>query len=256
MGSLREHLQLASGGVISLVGAGGKTTLMFRIARELAEAGESVLTTTTTKIYVPSPEQSPQVILSPSTEEVLEQTRALLPSRLHVTGACGHLGGGEKLAGFPPEVVDEIWRSGLFRWIAVEADGAAARSLKAPAPHEPVIPTSSGWIVAVVGLDVVGMPLDERWVFRPQFYSRITGLPRGRPVTGDSIATALLHEDGIMRGSPSTARRYVYLNKADDPQRLESGRHLAAVLSAKAKGALHGVLIGAARGAAPVLESV
>jgi probable selenium-dependent hydroxylase accessory protein YqeC len=256
MGTLREYLRLTGGGVISLVGAGGKTTLMFRIAGELAEAGETVLTTTTTKIYVPSPEQSPQVIVSPAAKEVLEQARAVLSGRLHVTAASGHVGGGEKLAGFPPEVLDEIWRSGLFRWIAVEADGAAGRSLKVPAPHEPVIPTSSGWIVAVVGLDVVGMPLDERWVFRSPFYSRITGLPPGRPVTADSIAAALLHEDGIMRGSPSTARRYVYLNKADDPRRLESGRYLAAALSTKAKGALHGVLIGAANSAAPVLEQI
>jgi len=256
MGPLREHLQLTGGGVISLVGAGGKTTLMFAIAKELAEAGESVLTTTTTKIYVPSPVQSPRVIVSPGSEGVLEQARALLPSGLQMTAACGHVGGGEKLAGFPPEVVDEIWRSALFRWIAVEADGAAGRSLKAPAPHEPVIPTSSGWIIAVVGLDVVGMPLDERWVFRPQFYARITGLPRGRPVTADSITAALLHEDGIMRGSPAAARRYVYLNKADDSQRLESGRRLAAALSATAKGKLRGVLIGAARSAVPVVESV
>ena len=239
-----------------MVGAGGKTTLMFRIARELAEAGESVLTTTTTKILSPTPEQSPQLILAASAPELLERARPLLIEQRHLTAASGYSDDGGKLTGFVPETVEVVWRSGLFQWIAVEADGAAGRSLKAPAPHEPVIPTSSGWIVAVVGLDVVGMPLDEQWVFRTHVYSRITGLPRGRPVTGDSIAAALLHQDGIMRGSPSSARRYVYLNKADDPQRVKSGRRLAAALSARAKGNLQGVLIGAARSAVPVLESV
>jgi probable selenium-dependent hydroxylase accessory protein YqeC len=39
---------LKKGGVISIVGAGGKTALMFRLARELSKDGGRVLTTTTT----------------------------------------------------------------------------------------------------------------------------------------------------------------------------------------------------------------
>ena len=58
MTSLRQALLLGEGGVISLVGAGGKTSLMFRLAHELSLTGDSVLTTTTTKIYVPEPVQS------------------------------------------------------------------------------------------------------------------------------------------------------------------------------------------------------
>ncbi len=38
---------------ISVVGAGGKTTLIYRLAEELKEKGFRVLITTTTKMYVP-----------------------------------------------------------------------------------------------------------------------------------------------------------------------------------------------------------
>ena len=38
---------------ISVVGAGGKTTLIYRLAEELKEKGLRVLITTTTKMYVP-----------------------------------------------------------------------------------------------------------------------------------------------------------------------------------------------------------
>jgi len=41
MVSLREGLMLGESGVVSLVGAGGKTSLMFKLAHELAMAGES-----------------------------------------------------------------------------------------------------------------------------------------------------------------------------------------------------------------------
>ena len=38
MTTLREAFLLEDGGVISLVGAGGKTSLMFRIAGEISKA--------------------------------------------------------------------------------------------------------------------------------------------------------------------------------------------------------------------------
>ena len=50
--TLRDALKLDEGGVVSFVGAGGKTSLMFSLARELSKVGESVLTTTTTKIQI------------------------------------------------------------------------------------------------------------------------------------------------------------------------------------------------------------
>ena len=50
MTSLIDALELVSARLISLVGAGGKTNLMFGLAREFAAAGERVLVTTTTKI--------------------------------------------------------------------------------------------------------------------------------------------------------------------------------------------------------------
>ncbi|MCF8109113.1 MAG: hypothetical protein K9J81_08985, partial [Desulfohalobiaceae bacterium] len=41
-------------GIISLVGAGGKTSLMFQLAREIAARKQRVLTTTTTRIFSPT----------------------------------------------------------------------------------------------------------------------------------------------------------------------------------------------------------
>ena len=51
-----EALFAGSGGVAfprmtALVGAGGKTTLMYALARRMADAGRRVVCTTTTKIF-------------------------------------------------------------------------------------------------------------------------------------------------------------------------------------------------------------
>jgi len=231
--NLREALCLENGGVVSLVGAGGKTSLMFRLAAELSGAGETVLSTTTTKIMMPTPEQSPSVILATSPEAVLARARELLAKNRHVSAACPHLleipG---KIAGFAPQDIDRLWASGLFRWVLVEADGAAQRPFKVPADHEPVLPLSTCLVIGVVGLQVLGKPLDNNWVFRHERCARITGLLPGDPITEASIAAAALHENGIFKDTPSHVRKILFLNGAGCPEGQVAGMAVARFLIA------------------------
>ncbi len=255
MVTLREALILEKGGVVSFAGAGGKTSLMFRIAHELSSAGETVLTTTTTKIMIPSKDQSPHVILSDSFEEVLDKAKLLIKKNLHISAASQRTESTlEKIAGFGPEVIDEIWKAGVFRWILVEADGASRRTLKAPAFHEPVIPDCSGWLIGIIGLKAIGKPLEERWVFRHKLFAGITGLKPGGPVTEESVAAALIDKNGIMKGCPSHTKKVVFLNMADNQKLLESGRRIAGILCKTGIEGLKRVVIGRALHEPAVVE--
>jgi probable selenium-dependent hydroxylase accessory protein YqeC len=244
MTSLKHGLRLEKGGVISLVGAGGKTALMFRLAGELSRQGAAVLTTTTTKIYLPTRDQSSIVIVAESSKTVLKQARTLLKHHRHISAGSRRLQFQNKLKGFPPHVIDDIWQSGIFRWIIVESDGAAGRPVKAPAAHEPVIPKCSKWVVGIVGLQAVGKPLTAKWAFRPQRVSQITGLAAGSIMTEAAIADLLLDEDGVLKNAPAGAIRLAFLNQADSPDRLESGRKIAPALLRRQQPGFAGVLIG------------
>jgi probable selenium-dependent hydroxylase accessory protein YqeC len=245
--TLREALNLKKGGVVSFVGAGGKTSLMFSIARELSSAGESVLTTTTTKIMMPSKDQSPHVILSDSLDEILDKARSLIKKNRHLSAASQRTNStSEKLKGLDPEAIDEIRKSGVFRWILVEADGAARRPLKAPAFHEPVIPDCSGWLVGIIGLKSIGKPLGEKWVFRHKLYAEITGLKPEESVTEESVAVALMDKNGIMKGCPSHTKKVVFLNMADNKMLVKSGRKIAYILCKTRIEGLKRVIIGRA----------
>lgn len=254
MTSILVSLLPESGGVVSLVGAGGKTTLMFRLAKEISEGGESVLTTTTTKIMMPAKEKSARVIVSSRLEQVIAEAKDLLKNSFHVTAGREHILPENKLIGFDPDAVRKLWESGLFRWILVEADGAAQRPLKAPAGHEPVIPECSTHVVVVIGLDAVGQPLEEKRVFRSEVYSQVTGVPLGSPVTERSVAEIVLNDNGMMKGSPSAAMRCVFLNKADNENACSIGRGIASILREESKGNLERILIGSVRKEPPVVK--
>ncbi|MBT8351495.1 MAG: putative selenium-dependent hydroxylase accessory protein YqeC [Deltaproteobacteria bacterium] len=253
--TLREALKLDTGGVVSFVGAGGKTSLMFSMARELSNAGESVLTTTTTKILMPSKYQSPHVILSDSVDEVLDKSRDLLINNLHISATSKRIDPSlGKLKGFDPKVIDKISKAGVFRWILVEADGANRKPLKAPASHEPVIPYSSSWLIGIVGLKCIGKSLNQKWVFRHKLYSQITGLKPEEPVTEDSVAVALMHKNGIMKNCPSHTNKVVFLNMADNERLIEPGRKIAHILCQSGIEGLKRVVIGQALQSQPVVE--
>ena len=60
--TLKKAFNIKPGEVISLVGGGGKTTLMFALAWELASSGNCV-TTTTTRILEPLPSETPFLLV-------------------------------------------------------------------------------------------------------------------------------------------------------------------------------------------------
>ncbi len=243
--------------VISLVGGGGKTTLMFALARELVAAGHRVLTTTTTKILEaePSLHGFPSLVVEEDEEKLFELVVQQLEQREQVTAARARLPEWGKLRGVTPEAVDRLAQQRQIAHIIVEADGAAHRSLKAPNLTEPVIPSSTTLVVPVVGLDVLGLRLTEENVFRSHLASEITGVPLGGSVTAETIVTLVIHPRGMAKGSPPRARIIPFINKLDMGD-LSVARELAAMVLREGYPRISHVVLGQAREDEPVLEVV
>ena len=254
MVSIRDGLLLGGGGVVSRVGGVGKTSLMFKLARELSMAGDTVLTTTTTKIFEPSRDQAACVILSGSVPDILDRADELLDEHLHLTAAVGKLPESGKLCGFQPEIIGELWNAGLFQWIIVEADGAAGKPLKAPADHEPVIPACTTRLVGMLGLNGVGQPLTERLVFRHEHFARLTGLRLGSNVSDSAIADVLVRDDGLFKGFCPEVTRIAFFNQADVRANFSAGQRIGRILSKRKNTGLNRVIIGQILFDPPVLE--
>ena len=212
-------------GVIALAGAGGKTTLMLGLAREAHARGLRVIVTTTTHIGVPVGQGA--VFFDEDADAAAGLAAALERDRRAVL--LGQRGRDDKAAGLTAARVDAL--AGLADLILVEADGARRRSFKMPADHEAVVPASSGGLVVVAGLDVLGRPLDEAHVHRWERVAAAAGQPIGSAVTEDTIVRALLDPGGYLSRVPVGAEAVVFLNKAEG-EAAPAGERIGARLAA------------------------
>lgn len=243
---LASTLALSPDAVVSLVGAGGKTSTALRLMDELTQFGQRVVFTTTTKIFEPIPRSNECLILA----ETLDAARTALdaPQCAKLFLAHGRLQEADphfaanapypvhpnKLAGVPPEWVDDLVGelSGTLAAFLVEADGARHRLLKAPAPYEPVVPAATTMLIPMANLAVLNKPLADGHVHRAKQAACLLEVPPGVPVTPPMVARLLAHPDGGLKGAPETARIVPVLTWwHDDPptgDALETADHLAA----------------------------
>lgn len=206
--------------VVALVGAGGKTTLVFALAEEQRCAGRRVIVTTTTKM---GPDQDGGLeVVSPDTAEVT--------GALDRHGACLVLDSvdGHKAIGVDPGWVDRTWASGIADAIVVEADGARRRKVKAPAAHEPVIPACSTLVVAVMSATAIGGVIADV-AHRPEKVAALAGAAVTDLFTSAHAAAVLTSEQGGRKAVPSDARYMVAITGASGPA-AESARLVARLI--------------------------
>ena len=226
--SLKEAFDIHPKDVISLVGAGGKTTLMFALARELGLHKKVVITTTTTKIFPPSSLDTPYLLISQEEREIVNFILKKGGELNHITIASRALADSGKLQGIDPLLISKLLTLSAVNYIIIEADGAFQKPLKAPDPlFEPVIPQQTSLVIPVVGIDSLGCVLSEENVFRSEIASKLTGLTLGKPISAEAIAVLILHPDGLTRGSPEEARIIPVINKTDLHANLSSARDIA-----------------------------
>ncbi|MBI3025482.1 MAG: putative selenium-dependent hydroxylase accessory protein YqeC [Candidatus Tectomicrobia bacterium] len=265
-GLLVRALGLRRGQAAAAVGAGGKTSLLEAVAAECHAAGwRPALLTTTTKIFAPR-EDAPLLL-----GEAGPLARALASRGGDppgpVTLARARIGEAPvpgdpsrrrmKLDGFGPE------EAGAFReragMLLIEADGARGLAAKAPGPGEPVIPPWADAVLGVVGLTIIGAPLDEARVFRPGLFGRVTGLAPGSPIVPEAIGRLALHPDGLFKGAAAGSRKLIVLNQGDAIEGLEKLEQIAYIIwriAGAPAGPAGGILCTSMEGGGRVLHQI
>lgn len=250
--TLSDALGVTAGEVVALVGGGGKSTAMFRLAREMVDRGGQAITTTTTKIF------GAQIALSPAHVFAVEATRERVAAALAAHGQVLVIGDTDAATGKAEGVSVELFQR-LRAWfpgvcLLNEADGSRMRPFKAPAGHEPVIPGETTLVVIVVGADILGKTLDDDHVHRPELVAGLCGAPLGARITPEMVARVLVHPEGGRKGVPAGARVVVLINKVESLADRAAVRETAKCLLRER--AIHSVVLGAVRAEVPVLDVI
>jgi len=248
---------------VAVVGAGGKTTLCWRLIQALAAAGERVIFTTTTHIWQPAEDTFDRLCIGPP-DDILRQLRAAADWRTAclAQGIEGQPDAAPvrdaampcvrtKLIGFPTAAIVNLKAALEATWL-VEADGARGLLAKAPGPHEPAIPPCTDLVCVLASLDAVGRPLDDQTVHRAARAAQLAGARPADPITPTMLINLLTHPEGGLKGIPAAARRAAVLTqRAADACPLWAG----ALMAALRKGGFGRVVVLALRAAQPALAA-
>lgn len=221
------------GVVVAFVGAGGKTSGLFALARELG--GFRVVVTTTTRMRDPRVESGRPIgrtIVDPclaAAADGIDWARAFEPPP---EGGAFVLASaieepGPKIVGIDPSRVKALRE--VSDLVLVEADGSCGLPIKAPAAWEPVVPDCADIVVGVIGLDCLGKPLGPALAHRHELLGRLVGCVAGEELEAEHLLRLIDSPEGLFKGAPVGARRAVLLNKADALSR-DSCRSLVATL--------------------------
>lgn len=237
-GTLSEAIGLGPGLMAAAVGGGGKTSILKALGEECRAAGvHPVIHTTTTHFFAPEDEATlllgsneRLVALMAERGDAWPHPLALARKRASRISSRRYPGRDRmKLKGFEAGEIEPFRdKSGV---VLIEADGSRGLPIKAPGPHEPVLPPRVDIVLGVVGLDALDAPIDEAHVFRPKRLSAVCGLPIGAQVDAAAIGRLAVHTEGLFKNTPSGARKYVILNKSDLIEPMEKLEQIGYIIS-------------------------
>lgn len=203
----------ANGTIWSVIGGGGKTTLLRSLADELVAEGKTVILATTTHFL---PFSGIDTVVSTDEFEVARQLKA---QRVICVGTPAHEArNAGKLA--PSRIAPHDLAS-LADFVLVEADGSRHMPVKAHSDREPVIPDGSDLTITVIGASAFGKPVAQT-VHRAEVFCENSGCEQNDVVTPELLARHLAAETRRGAIDPSL----VIVNQAESLETIEAAHAL------------------------------
>jgi len=227
---LLDALQARSG-IVCAVGAGGKKTTLYALAR--AHPGRVGLTTTVFMTRFSRRFEGERLVCD-ADDPAAEVARAATHQRRVAWARPAEKSG--RVGGVGVETIAPTHAAAGFDVTLVKADGARMRAIKAPRADEPVVPAAATSILCLVSAAAIGQPLDERIAHRPELVAAVSGLQPGAAITAEAVGRLLAAPEGALRNLPTAATVIPVINAVDNATQARAARIAAEVaLAASAR---------------------
>ena len=243
-------LKPLEGGIVCITGAGGKTSLMYRLAEEIERAGQTAICTTTESLLPPPPGY--YMVAEDNVDQV--ERPANIP---FVIAGRKDPDNSRRYLGYTAGEIDTLHAQGQADWTLVEVGPSQGRYVLAHNPGAIEYPAGTKLVIGMVGLSVINQALDEVWVKGSENFANICGQDVSSKITEQAIATLATDPKGIFMDAPLASRKILFLNQGDTSASREAGHKVAELVLKNTPGEfgpmLEGVSIGAALSGANVV---
>jgi probable selenium-dependent hydroxylase accessory protein YqeC len=203
----------ATRGIVCLVGAGGKKTTMYALAR--AHPGRVALSSTSHMYVYDEAAVDGVVRCDAAGHTEIPQGR--------VVAFAGQTDTHERVGGLRPEQIEAIWRRGKFDLFIIKADGARARWIKAPAAYEPIVPPFTDTVIPVISARVIGRTLGSGIAHRADRAAELMDISLETPIAPEHLARLLSSPEGALKGVGDAAV-VPLINMVDDEEIHDAAR--------------------------------
>lgn len=212
--SIIEYLKVQRGDIISVAGAGGKTTTIKILTKQLVKNKCRVLITTTTKMF------KQNNVITVQDKILIEET---INNKYWVfTGKDW----GDKIGSWNEFYLNEIIK--LADVTLIEADGAKCLPFKFPREKEPIYLDETNKIVYLIGMKALYQPLE--YLCRTELLMKFLQKRRREKLTKDDIIKVILSEQGAKKYVGKRGL-WIILNQVDNFNLLQEAINIAQVVT-------------------------
>ncbi len=219
--------------LVSLVGAGGKTSTLYWLAKALSQQKLRVLVTTTTAMSCTMPDWLQTRVQYAHSVEVFMAGQGQKLQASDAPGLLALFSGVDqavnKVKGYSPAEIDRLKALNVFDVILVEADGARGLQIKAAEAHEPQLPLSSDYVIGLTGFSVFADVIHPEQVHRWPLFCERFGVAAGQRLDDAFFSRYLTDPFGLFKAAPAQAQKHWVLNACPqaDKQTLARVKSLA-----------------------------
>ena len=198
MYKIDEIFDIKKHDIISITGAGGKTSLMASLALSLSKKGR-VLVTTSTKIALPK-EGFDKIFTSFDDYFDDKDVKIVCLGQM--------VQGKEKLASIGRDKLSKIIDD--FDYVLIEADGCRNLPLKFRYPHEPVIYDFTTRVIGILPIKIMGKIASEEFIYNYQGFSKNIGTGI---IDSKMINKLIAYDKGFYKGFEK--EKYFFFNQVE-----------------------------------------
>jgi probable selenium-dependent hydroxylase accessory protein YqeC len=223
MQTFYNSLNIKKNDVISIVGAGGKTTLMFTLAKESKQKNLKVLLLTTTKIGIPRKQDYDFIDF---TGNLFINKNKFTPG-IYINAPLVK----NKNKVDSTDISKLKNQTSKFDLILIEADGAAKKSLKAWEDYEPVIPEFTTKTIGIIDISSVDKEISEINIHRIEKFLKLTNSKIGDKITINHLKIIIESEKALFKNSKG--EKILFINKVETEKNLQDAKKLKGLIKIK-----------------------